>query len=279
LWVSCGVACCFAWPVLAPFRETQFLPLFAIFIQQIDLPTVQDWFQSGGTFLTIREYLFVAVSSLILMGYGLRQQKRQLAHRSIVGVYLLILLVRVFGQRFFFQRMIGYLDIFVLIFASVACSLLRQSWSKFKKALVVVLCLIHVSMFTYRTYRTYRPLIEQNEFAFVAQIGRSIEPNARIIVPGIDYSPRVQWWTQREVLAPGLFDLNRRGSLDQERTTKRLHASAKEKCVQLAQDYPELRNDPLYLWIWSKQPETDLQDACFVLVEQWEGRSRRKVNK
>jgi hypothetical protein len=101
----------------------------------------------------------------------------------------------------------------------------------------------------YRTYRTYRPLIEQNEFAFVAQIGRSIEANARIIVPGIDYSPRVQGWTQREVLAPGLFDLNRRGALDQQWTTKRLEVSAKEKCLRLEQDYPELRDNPVYLWI------------------------------
>jgi hypothetical protein len=35
----------------------------------------------------------------------------------------------------------------------------------------------------------------------------------------------------------------------------------------------------VYLWIWSKQPQTDLQDACFILLQQWEGRSRWKVTK
>lgn len=97
--------------------------------------------------------------------------------------------------------MIGYLDIFVILVAASVCTNLREgNWMK--RTVVIIICLYQISALGYRTYRTYRPLIESTEFAFLSQIGRQIEPNAHIIVPGIDYSPRVQGRTQREVLAP-----------------------------------------------------------------------------
>gem|GEM_PF-6312410 len=87
--------------------------------------------------------------------------------------------------------MIGYLDMFVLVFAGGACSILwKGQW--WKKIVVISICMMQMSMMLYRTYRTYRPLIEKDEFAFLSQIGKTMPSNALVIVPGIDYSPRVQ---------------------------------------------------------------------------------------
>jgi hypothetical protein len=277
LWWSSALALLVAWPILLSFRETLFAPVIGPFFAQIDLPTINDWFQAWGTFLTISEYFLVGGISLFLAWWGIWHAKKQRG-RSVSLVAVCVLLVWVFGQRFFFQRMIGYLDVFVVIFAGIGCAYLRRGKSR-KKVFVIMLCLLQIGIFSYRTYRTYRPLIEANEFAFLSQIGRQIEADAVVIVPGIDYSPRVQWWTQREVIAPWLFDLNRRGNLDEAWTTKWLAASTQQKCDALSIDYPELADRPIYLRIWSKQPPTPVDGACFVLITEGEWWSRWKKEK
>lgn len=266
-----------ALPLLLPFRETLVLPMIWPFFSEIDLPSLHDVFQQGGTFLTLSEYFWLSwIVVLLSLWWVVREKKQNISWWTISILAYALLCVWVFWQWFFFQRMIGYFDLFVVLFAGSACAGLRQ-WNWIKKSLVLLLCVFQISMRWYRTYRTYRPLIEEQEFAFLSQIGKQIPADAIIIVPGIDYSPWVQGWTQREVLAPGLFDLNRRWLLDQERTTKWLAVSAKEKCVALFHEYPEMRTQPVYLWIGSKQPFTEIEEACFVLEQQGEGWSRWRL--
>jgi hypothetical protein len=263
-----------ALPILYPFLELQFAPLISLFIEHIDLPILNDWFQASGTFLTTREYLLLSgVVVLVALWWILKTYK----NRSVMHTAWAIVFLRVFWQWFFFQRMIGYLDMFVIIFAGIICASLRE-WNARKKWIVIVLIIYQSSMLFYRWYRTYRPLIEPNEFAFLSQIGKTIEEDAIIIVPGIDYSPRVQWRTQREVLAPWLFDINRWWNLDEQWTSNRLAVSAAQKCDALSRDYPELRSRPVYLRQWLKQPTTDLQWACFQVVQSKEWWSRWKMN-
>jgi hypothetical protein len=277
---SVFVSFLFALPVLYPFLKTQFSPLITLFIQHIDLPILNEWFQASGTFLTTREYLLLS-GFLLLVAIGwfiisLITQKDN-NKRGLFHTAWLVLLLWVFWQWFFFQRMIGYLDMFVIVFAGIICPSLRE-WNVRKKWIVSLLIVYQCGMLFYRWYRTYRPLIETNEFAFLSKIGNTIESNAVIIVPGIDYSPRVQWRTQREVLAPGLFDLNLWGNLDEQWTTNRLSVSASQKCVSLRRDYPEFTWRPVYLRQWLKQPETDLLWACFQLLQSKEWWSRWKMN-
>lgn len=261
---------------LAPFWETLFAPLFWFFITEIDLPTINESFQQWGTFLTVREYLLVGWLTLLWALWWVAKSQKIIKEQTVALFAFIILFLRVFGQWFFFQRMIWYLDMFVLVFAGVCSSLLRKG-QRWKKMIVILLFCVQIGMMIYRTYRTYRPLIEQEEFAFISQMGTTIENDAVIIVPGINYSPRVQWRTQREVIAPWLFDMNRRWFLDGDWTTKWIDVSAEEKCRWLLQDYPELVHRPLYLWIWSKQELTDIQGACFVLLQAGKSWSRRKV--
>lgn len=268
-----------ALPILFPFLKIQFAPLISLFIQHIDLPTLNEWFQASGTFLTTREYLLLSgVLLLVAIWWFVKNvTNKDQIRRGVFHTAWLVLVLRVFWQWFFFQRMIGYLDMFVIIFAGIICASLRE-WNGRKKWAVLLLIASQSGMLFYRWYRTYRPLIEPNEFAFLTQIGKTIEEDAVIIVPGIDYSPRVQWRTQREVLAPWLFDLNRWWNLDEQWTSNRLSATPQQKCASLSRDYPELQWRPVYLRQWLKQPETDLQWACFQLLQSKEWWSRWKMN-
>lgn len=270
------IAYVFALPVLYPLLKTQIVPLFALFLQHINVPTLNDWFQAWGTFLTIREYLFLAWIFLLPAFWWIKILQKKQFSWTVLLITLFVLTIRVFWQWFFFQRMIGYLDMIVIIFAWITLASMRE-WKIRKKIIVCAFILYQCGMLFFRWYRTYRPLIEPNEFAFIAQIGNTISSNAVIVVPGIDYSPRVQWWTQHEVLAPWLFDLNRWWNLDEQWNTKRLTATAQEKCDRLRQDYPEIMDRPVYVWQWLKQPQTDLQWACFQLIQSKAWRSRWKL--
>jgi len=278
LWWSILLALLLALPIILPFLQTLFTPLIWFFWREIDIPTLQDGFQQWWTFLTIHEYLLIWWLTLLWACWWVRKKIKPTVDGPILVLAFLFFFVRVFGQWFFFQRMIGYLDMFVLVFAGGACSILwKGQW--WKKIVVISICMMQMSMMLYRTYRTYRPLIEKDEFAFLSQIGKTMPSNALVIVPGIDYSPRVQWRTQSDVLAPGLFDLNRRGLLDEAWNSKWVSRSAQEKCIWFQRDYPDLLDRPVYLWVWSKQQKTELKGACFDLLQQGKWWSRRKMNK
>lgn len=270
---SCASAGCIAGLVMLPLRDELVAPLRWVLV----------WWGGSGVdgngwwvFLSVTEYLLVARPSLLLAGVGgWHFLSRRQRWGGVLHSMSVLLLIWIGTQALFFQRMLGYLDMVVVIYAGVGSALLRTGkiWQKY---VVIGLLLIQSGVMLYRVDRTYAPLIEQDEFAFLSQIGTHLEEDAVIVVPWINYSPRVQGWTQREVVAPGLFDLNRWGTLDTQWETKRWSVSAEEKCARFTNDYPELRNRPVYLWIGSKQETTDLAGWCFERLAGGERWSRWK---
>lgn len=258
-----------ALPLLIQMRDTQIVWLIQPFIASVDIPDLGAWFQAWGTFLTLQEYRTTAFPLMLLALVWLIvcYKKSKNDHWSYVIRMIVALSFWVIGQLFFFQRMIATRDLFIVIGAVWGSMWFRSRWKRMR---LVIWAIVMTQWIVtgYRILRTYPALITPEEFAFLQQIGTSLPSNAVVIVPGIDYSPRVQWRTQRDVLAPGLFDLNRRGTLDQQRTSKRLQISATEKCSQLRIDYPELINRPVYMRIWNKQPISDIDWFCFVPLQK-----------
>lgn len=263
-------------PALVPLWGSLVQPMLAPFFSSLHFPWQVDGFQSWGTFLTIYEYFVVGGVVLVCsLWWWLISSQKHMRSMLVASSYVL-LIMRVFFQAFFFQRMIAYLDMFVIVYAAVA---LDRSWQKTRwhRWLVGIIVIAHSLIGIYWMQRTYYPLIEKQEFAFLSQMS-TLPSDALVIVPGIWYSPRVQGRTQRDVLAPWLFDTNRRGNLDQEREHRWYMVSGQEKCVNLLADYPEIKNRSVYLWVWSKQSPTSLDGECFHLVDQWQWRSRRSVS-
>lgn len=258
------------WPMVASMIQ----PFFAAF----DMPVWWDSFQAWGTFLTTKEYLLLAWYLLPIGLYWRWILRKPSVLQVSVQLPSLILLLRVFWQALFFQRMIGYFDFFLCVTLALLYASERKKWI-IHRSIIILLLVIQASIWYYRMMKTYTPLIEKQEFEFIQKISTTIEDNAYIIVPGIQYSARVKGRSAREVLAPWLFDINRWWTLDEQRTTKRLEATSEQKCSAILSDYPALEMLPGYVWIGSKQEPSVLTWWCFRLMHYWTGRSRWKIQR
>lgn len=258
--------CLIALPFYWYFIDVQIASLLPHLWQSIDVPTLQDSYQQGGTFLTIGEYVTVGWPILIMWVGGL------FVLRKDQEWWLLCRLIGVFGiwvllQLFFFQRMLWYLDLFLLCAAWVFAEyLLSKSLSQaFSQAVLFGLIASHVSLYFTWVPRVAPPIIEKEEFAFLTHIDRFIEDDSLIIVPWIWYSPWVAWWSDATVVAPWLFDTNVRGNEDEWRKEYWFDVTTAEKCENIKEAFGDVAPH-MYVRVWSKQEREILTGECFSLI-------------
>ena len=249
--------------------DEQIRRLIEPFLSAIDVPTMQDSYQQSGTFLTVWEYIQVSRYTLIPWVLWLA---RALYSRSYMYISLpsLVLVIWVFGQWFFFQRMIWYLDIFMILCMSIGVYESIKHTKQYK-TYIWILCLVLTSA-AYMLYwweKIWWPLILPEEYQTIQNLWEEIEYNAVVIVPGIWYSPWISgWMDSATVIAPGLFDHQQRGTLDQWWTTKRLDQVWTIKCKNRSRDFPELEWRPTYIRHGSKQQDDIYiwDESCIELV-------------
>jgi hypothetical protein len=264
--------------ILRPFIQDQIISIIKPFISSISIPDYNDSYQSGGTFLATREYIKTAwysiITGIIWLGLVIKKirnhskTKDSITDESHTTMRLwscatIIMLIRVFGQWFFFQRMIGYLDVMMCICSAYALLQLKWSWRWW----IIWLFLIINSITTfYRRRIIHPPLINTEEFVSIREFGKSTTKDDIIISPWFRYSPWIQWWTSWEVLAPWLFDIGRRWDASQWRESRWYNKSPETKCANIQSDYPELSGKDIYLRIGSKQWQENFSGACFTLM-------------
>lgn len=250
-------------PLMLPFRDQlisiYLWPLFHSFVKH----QYNDGYQAGWTFLSIGEYIKLSRVTIITGITWLILIIKKNKHIPL-AISTIILIIRVLFQGFFFQRMIWYLDLLLCVCAWYSLSII------FSKSLgaIIIWCILSLQSYNLRYWYSiiHPPLITKQEFQAIQLLWWNLSVDSIIIVPGIWYSPRIQGWTKSQVLAPGLFDLNKRWNATQERSNKRYNQSAKTKCQNLKADYPQLTQKPTYVRIGSKQWEDDYKNACFVYM-------------
>jgi len=263
-----------------PFLDGQVIRMIGPFLSAIDLPSSVDWFQAAWTFLTTSDYL--KTNRIVLLGGVVwtimmlftksdsSSQKRYRLHASMTA----LLLVRVFGQGHFFQRMFGYLDLFLLTSFGGWVWLFLKTFSGKKQLLWVlvlsVVWLVHMLHFFVSKDVIDTPIIEPQEFAFISEIDTFIDDESVIIVPSENYWPWILWWTKAKVVAPGRYSLSeRKNRWWSQRQENWRNASAQQKCDAVYRDY-YTQNTHFYVRLWSKQTKfTDMTGACFELIKAW----------
>ena len=256
--------------VLGPLIPYQYLTLLPGFLKSFDIAaiTLYDGYQSGGSFMTTREYLSSSRMIIILGVLGLYRGYR---NQQIWALWLItvIILLRVGGQFFFYQRIMGYLDLLLIIRA--AYRLITSATPCQKRCLPLMISIIWycgISLIHPQSQRLITPI----EFTYIASFQQKLDPTGTVIVPGIWYSPRVRGRYRGRVIAPGLFDLNRRGNQWADRSTKRYNQSAADKCRHIATDFPDILDAPIYIFHGSKQEQDIYNWHCIKLVyshPQW----------
>ncbi len=246
--------------------EFQFRPMIDEIMQYITLRHTPDYYWGTGTFLTIRDYMLTNViialwwvlwTAWMLWGVSGRE------HRFHAGMFV-VLCIWIWLEWFFFQRMIGYIELFLIPWFVYLLTKVYHKRSVLLYRIVVVVLLWQFGLNAYWQQRVRHPLIEQTEFTFISTINDRIQYPAIIVVPWIYYSPWIAWWTHASVIAPWLFDLNQRWDATQWRAKYRRSATGDEKCLALYEYYYKNReNYVMYVRVWSKQETTPMDGFCF----------------
>ena len=257
--------------VLMIYRQVmqeQIRPMLSPLWQSIDLPTTNDGYQASGTFLTLWEYIrlswYTLIPWIIWLIYSLYRKKY--IHITIPSV---ILVIRVFGQWFFFQRMIGYLDIYMILCSALLAYHITHEYQAIWRRSSGILLLTSASFMLYWSTRIAQALILPLEYQAIQELSQDLEKDAVVIVSWIRYSPWIAWWMpEAEAVAPWLFDHQQWWELDEWRQDHRQDQTWAEKCDNRYRDFPELRWRPTYIRVWSKQmPDIYTWDwSCIELI-------------
>jgi len=213
--------------------------------------------QSPGTFINIFTFQFLTLAYLPFAILGLLYliKKRNF---NILFFWAIINSIIVYFQFFFFNRFIIHLDIALILLASLGFSILLE---KRKKLATILLIFLFASMFfTSISYiKTSSPLISETELNII-KIANSFEKNAIIMTTNSIYSPWLQGYVNRKIIAPGLFDYNKHNESQWQEfwTTKDL-----SKIKQFMNYYEK----PLYIFIGEQQQDNIKQfPTCFDLI-------------
>lgn len=161
----------------------------------------------GGTFFGFEVYEWV---SLAYLPFGLIGLIYVLLNKKWSGLlygFLINSAIVVF-QLFFFKRLIISLDLLLIILAGAGLNygFLESKLISRKLGIAAVSLLLISSGIILADQITHvRPLLSDNQLQTIEQMAYNTEPDAYIFATNYD-APWVLGWSNREVIAPGLFN-------------------------------------------------------------------------
>lgn len=261
IWASV-VAAVLALGAYGDLFAIQILPLFGRFFSALDtlgVPVINDSFKAGGTFMTTIDFFKTNWIILLASIWGYIVSFKDRRYRWIHIGYVFSLLW-IFGQLTFYQRMMGYGDLFFL--ALTAVLLVRVLTRRRQRGWIVMVgaFVIHGAIYAYRVHRSWRPIIETQEFEFIQTLPDILPEDATVMSTHSIYSLRLNGRSERPTIAPGLFGIDRRNKSD--RKTYR-ESDGALKCEMLQETYGDSITK-LYIRQWSKQQVDDVTGGeCF----------------
>jgi len=166
----------------------------------------QGFVQTGeapGTFINFFTYQYATLFYLpfALIGFLALAKKKEF---NMVFLWALITGIIVYFQFFFFNRFIIHLDIALIILSAYGYSILIANKRKLGIIILAVM-LLSAGILSLNESKTSKPLVNDQELQTIMQL-QNIEPNAFVMSTSSYYSPWLQGYSGRRVIAPGLFD-------------------------------------------------------------------------
>jgi hypothetical protein len=236
-------------------------------------PVIQSFIQPGeasGTFITFLDYQFSSLFYLPLAFLGLFYFLRK-KEFNILIIWAVINLAIVYFQFFFFNRLIIFLDLVLIILAGKGISIMLEDK---KKIGIIILCILLLSAgtLTYKEAQNSKSLINEQELSMIKQFTNTPQESF-VMSTSSYYSPWILGYSERKTIAPGLFDydVHSHGEWNNFWTTNNLteingFLGAYEK--------------PLYIFIGERQKNNIQQfndSACFKIFTEDTKDGRNKI--
>jgi hypothetical protein len=173
----------------------------------INLSTLSGAVGVRGAFFDFGRYQQVALAYLpfAFMGFLYLLIKRN--WNSIVFYFLINLGIVIF-QLLFFNRFIVSLDLAVVILAAVGLDSTLLNIKGILKGIGVAvagLLIVSSGILTVEAMREAKPLIDEEQLKAIEWIAGNTEEDAYVVATSYD-APWVLGWSNRKVIAPGLFE-------------------------------------------------------------------------
>jgi hypothetical protein len=219
------------------------------------MPVVGSFVEPGtapGTFISFFVYQF---STLYILPFAILGFMHLFWQKKFNMLFFLAFVtgVIVYFQFFFFNRFIIHLDVFLIVLAASAFSLMIANGKKLGTA-ILILMIVSSGYVTLRDALDAKSLISKESLDLIKKIDSKTEGDAMIIVVSSEYSPWVLGYSNRRTIAPGLFSENKWSQLEWEAFW---NSQSEEEIKALMAVYPE--GKPMYLFIGTKS----FNNACF----------------
>lgn len=160
----------------------------------------------GGTFFGFETYEWVSLAYLPFGLIGVLYMLFQKKWNSLLYGFLINASIVVF-QLFFYKRLIIPFDILLIVLAGAGLNygfLESKVVSKKLGSIAVILLLISSGIILVDQTANARPLINDDQLETIEWLASNTEPDAYILATSYD-APWVLGWSDRKVIAPGLF--------------------------------------------------------------------------
>ncbi len=226
------------------FYIGKFSPAITNLIEPVFIGFIQTG-ESPGTFISFKEYQFTTLAYLpfAIIGFFYLARKKEF---NLLFLWTLLSAIIVYFQFFFFNRFIIFLDIGLIILASVGLSKLIENKKKLNLALFYILLVILAFSFTLYAFNS-KPLINQNELTTISYLS-NIPQEAYAVSTSSYYSTWIQGYSNRRTIAPGLFDYDTHNA---QQWSTFWSTSNYEEAKSFLSDY----NKELYIFIGEKQAD------------------------
>ena len=155
----------------------------------------------GGTFFSLYSYWKFSFAYVPFAIIGIWFTRKRL---KILLPFLISASIVLF-RFIFYDRIIIYFDLFVLIYAAYGFNVLFNRYGK-KTLIIFTMFLILTGVIFYSEIQKDSPLISEVEFDYIQSLNL---PNSSIlIITHSGYSTWIKGYYSGEVIAPGLFDNN-----------------------------------------------------------------------
>ncbi len=215
-----------------------------------------------GAFIDLFKYEFSSLGylPLALMGFFMLVRNRKF---NMVFTWFVISATIVYFKLVFYNRFVVFLDIMSIVLAGYALSML---FCEHKKTTILLSVLIFISMasIVIPAAMNTSPHILPEELAFIRSIPEHTEKNASIISNMVEDAPLLEAYSNRTIIAPGLFG---HGNWTLTQWTRYWTADSFEHITDLMNQYPR----PLYIYLGEKTQRGDtgkFNNSCVAIIDK-----------
>lgn len=224
---------------------------------------------SPGTFISLITYQFSSLYYLPFSLLGLYYIIRKKMFNPIF-YWTIISLAIVYFQFFFFNRFIIFLDIMLIVLSGVGFMLIIKDNKKIG-IIILTLMLISASFVTFNEAQKSSPLISDSELETIKHL-ETIPKDAYAMSLSSYYSPWLQGYANRKIIAPGLLDYDLH---NKEQWSDFWTTSNSDKVISFMNEYKEKYNK-IYIFSGSNNVDNmkDIPECFEVFYKADSGKSR-----